>query len=277
MGVGLGMRMHWGRVLTPSAEGGEIGHESSGRDGGAWGGCDSHRGYNPALLSPYTEPKEPAEVGIGGWGVPLVPACGTQARGRPCSEPCPRTGAEPLLLAAGSRLRTRLCFAAEEPQETDLLRGAAGGSRCVRGWALTRQQLRALFTKRLLHARRSTRGFFAQVRPWGGPWDGGRGCGASPDPRPRRSSCPLPSSALRCSSASSCRPSGSTQRCAWSTGCTGISSPSSGARTVPECSAHPGAAVPRVCPFAAMTLRGTRTRPGCWPPSWPSRASAPPA
>uniref|UniRef100_A0A8V1AE68 P-type phospholipid transporter n=2 Tax=Gallus gallus TaxID=9031 RepID=A0A8V1AE68_CHICK len=52
---------------------------------------------------------------------------------------------------------------AEEPQETDLLRGAAGGSRCVRGWALTRQQLRALFTKRLLHARRSTRGFFAQI------------------------------------------------------------------------------------------------------------------
>uniref|UniRef100_A0A669Q6A4 P-type phospholipid transporter n=1 Tax=Phasianus colchicus TaxID=9054 RepID=A0A669Q6A4_PHACC len=52
---------------------------------------------------------------------------------------------------------------AEEPQETDLLRGAAEGGRCVRGWALTRQQLRALFTKRLLHARRSTRGFFAQI------------------------------------------------------------------------------------------------------------------
>ncbi|OXB61593.1 hypothetical protein ASZ78_006281 [Callipepla squamata] len=53
--------------------------------------------------------------------------------------------------------------AAEEPQETDLLRGAADGSRCLQGWALTRQQLRALFTKRLLHARRSTRGFFAQI------------------------------------------------------------------------------------------------------------------
>ncbi|XP_068775738.1 phospholipid-transporting ATPase ABCA7 isoform X2 [Struthio camelus] len=53
---------------------------------------------------------------------------------------------------------------AEEPQETDLLRGAAGrGSRWVTGWALTRQQLRALFIKRLLHARRSTRGFFAQI------------------------------------------------------------------------------------------------------------------
>ncbi|KAM9254507.1 phospholipid-transporting ATPase ABCA7 [Cariama cristata] len=53
---------------------------------------------------------------------------------------------------------------AEEPRETDLLRGAAGQAcRRVRGWALTRQQLRALFTKRMLHARRSTRGFFAQI------------------------------------------------------------------------------------------------------------------
>ncbi|XP_075632749.1 phospholipid-transporting ATPase ABCA7 [Balearica regulorum gibbericeps] len=52
----------------------------------------------------------------------------------------------------------------EEPQETDLLRGAAGQAcRRVRGWALTRQQLRALFIKRMLHARRSTRGFFAQI------------------------------------------------------------------------------------------------------------------
>ncbi|NWT28656.1 ABCA1 protein, partial [Cardinalis cardinalis] len=53
---------------------------------------------------------------------------------------------------------------AEEPRETDLLRGAAGPA-CgrVRGWALTCRQLRALFTKRMLHARRSTRGFLAQI------------------------------------------------------------------------------------------------------------------
>ncbi|XP_064252178.1 phospholipid-transporting ATPase ABCA7 isoform X1 [Passer domesticus] len=53
---------------------------------------------------------------------------------------------------------------AEEPRETDLLRGAAGQA-CgrLRGWALTCRQLRALFTKRMLHARRSTRGFFAQI------------------------------------------------------------------------------------------------------------------
>ncbi|KAL2294929.1 LOW QUALITY PROTEIN: hypothetical protein Nmel_018072 [Mimus melanotis] len=52
----------------------------------------------------------------------------------------------------------------EEPRETDLLRGAAGQT-CgrVRGWALTCRQLRALFTKRMLHARRSTRGFLAQI------------------------------------------------------------------------------------------------------------------
>ncbi|NXR12958.1 ABCA1 protein, partial [Semnornis frantzii] len=55
-------------------------------------------------------------------------------------------------------------LAVEEPQETDLLHGAAGQAwRRVRGWALTRQQLRALFIKRMLHARRSTRGFFAQI------------------------------------------------------------------------------------------------------------------
>ncbi|XP_074664845.1 phospholipid-transporting ATPase ABCA7 [Strix aluco] len=67
------------------------------------------------------------------------------------------TGAADGELAHGARR-------AEEPQETDLLRGAAGQA-CgrVRGWALTRQQLRALFLKRMLHARRSTRGFFAQI------------------------------------------------------------------------------------------------------------------
>ncbi|XP_075300324.1 phospholipid-transporting ATPase ABCA7 isoform X3 [Opisthocomus hoazin] len=53
---------------------------------------------------------------------------------------------------------------AEEPRETELLRGGPGqGCRRVRGWALPRQQLRALFVKRMLHARRSTRGFFAQI------------------------------------------------------------------------------------------------------------------
>ncbi|XP_019393966.1 PREDICTED: ATP-binding cassette sub-family A member 7 [Crocodylus porosus] len=53
---------------------------------------------------------------------------------------------------------------AEEPQETDALRGPEdGGSRRLTGWALTRQQLRALFLKRLLYARRSTRGLLAQI------------------------------------------------------------------------------------------------------------------
>ncbi|KAM6041610.1 phospholipid-transporting ATPase ABCA7 [Chlamydotis macqueenii] len=52
---------------------------------------------------------------------------------------------------------------AEDPRETDLLRGAGQACSRVRGWALTRQQLRALFIKRMLHARRSTRGFFAQI------------------------------------------------------------------------------------------------------------------
>lgn len=95
----------------------------------------------------------------------------------------PRARAEPLPLAAGGPGQDPCVpLAAEEPQETDLLRGTAEGGRRLRGWALTRQQLRALFTKRLLHARRSTRGFFAQVRPEGAPCDGVGRCGASPDP-----------------------------------------------------------------------------------------------
>nr|XP_056723638.1 phospholipid-transporting ATPase ABCA7 [Euleptes europaea] len=53
---------------------------------------------------------------------------------------------------------------AEEPTETDLLRGTSAQDSCrLTGWALTYQQLCALFTKRFLYARRSTRGFFAQI------------------------------------------------------------------------------------------------------------------
>ncbi|NWH74855.1 ABCA1 protein, partial [Piaya cayana] len=65
-----------------------------------------------------------------------------------------------MLISTGA-IRPLSVLAVEEPQETDLLQGQAW--RRVRGWALTRQQLRALFIKRMLHARRSTRGFFAQI------------------------------------------------------------------------------------------------------------------
>lgn len=50
-----------------------------------------------------------------------------------------------------------------EPQETDLLSGDGRGGIPMTGWWLTWQQLRALFIKRWLYARRSRRGFFAQV------------------------------------------------------------------------------------------------------------------
>lgn len=50
-----------------------------------------------------------------------------------------------------------------EPQETDLLSGDGKGGVPLTGWWLTWQQLRALFIKRWLYARRSRRGFFAQV------------------------------------------------------------------------------------------------------------------
>ncbi|KAL7396790.1 hypothetical protein ABVT39_011869 [Epinephelus coioides] len=50
-----------------------------------------------------------------------------------------------------------------EPQETDLLSGDGRGGVPLTGWWLTWQQLRALFVKRWLYARRSRRGFFAQI------------------------------------------------------------------------------------------------------------------
>ncbi|XP_047443764.1 phospholipid-transporting ATPase ABCA1 isoform X2 [Mugil cephalus] len=49
-----------------------------------------------------------------------------------------------------------------EPQETDPL-SEDGRVRVMTGWWLTWQQLRALFIKRWLYARRSRRGFFAQI------------------------------------------------------------------------------------------------------------------
>uniref|UniRef100_A0A671VNP6 P-type phospholipid transporter n=1 Tax=Sparus aurata TaxID=8175 RepID=A0A671VNP6_SPAAU len=50
-----------------------------------------------------------------------------------------------------------------EPQETDLLSGEGRGGVPMTDWWLTWQQLRALFIKRWLYARRSRRGFFAQI------------------------------------------------------------------------------------------------------------------
>ncbi|XP_041647195.1 phospholipid-transporting ATPase ABCA1 isoform X1 [Cheilinus undulatus] len=50
-----------------------------------------------------------------------------------------------------------------EPQETDLLSGDGRGGVPLSGWQLTWQQLKALFIKRWLYARRSRRGFFAQI------------------------------------------------------------------------------------------------------------------
>ena len=57
------------------------------------------------------------------------------------------------------------CWLLAESRETDLLSGMDGkGSYQVKGWKLTQQQFVALLWKRLLIARRSRKGFFAQVR-----------------------------------------------------------------------------------------------------------------
>uniref|UniRef100_A0A7N6FCH4 ABC transporter domain-containing protein n=1 Tax=Anabas testudineus TaxID=64144 RepID=A0A7N6FCH4_ANATE len=67
-------------------------------------------------------------------------------------------------LSAGQRVRRQNAEEAEtEPQETDLLSGDGRGGIPLTGWWLTWQQLRALFIKRWLYARRSRRGFFAQI------------------------------------------------------------------------------------------------------------------
>ncbi|XP_043909754.1 phospholipid-transporting ATPase ABCA7 [Protopterus annectens] len=51
-----------------------------------------------------------------------------------------------------------------EHKETDYLKSSDGrGSYQITGWALTCQQFKALFIKRFLNARRSRRGFFAQI------------------------------------------------------------------------------------------------------------------
>lgn len=54
-------------------------------------------------------------------------------------------------------------FFLADPQETDLLSGDCRGGIPLTGWWLTWQQLKALFIKRWLYARRSRKGFFSQV------------------------------------------------------------------------------------------------------------------
>lgn len=57
-----------------------------------------------------------------------------------------------------------VCSPPAEPLETDPLSGDGRGGVATTGWWLTWQQLRALFIKRWLYARRSRRGFLAQVK-----------------------------------------------------------------------------------------------------------------
>lgn len=57
-----------------------------------------------------------------------------------------------------------MCCFCPESRETDWLSGTDGkGSYQVKGWSLKRQQFVALLWKRFLYARRSRKGFLAQV------------------------------------------------------------------------------------------------------------------
>ncbi|XP_074834153.1 phospholipid-transporting ATPase ABCA7 isoform X2 [Carettochelys insculpta] len=116
-------------------------------------GVSSYGISDTTLEEIFLKVAEDAEVDADTPGAPQ--RVGTAASGCSCAL---QTGSENGDLEAADS------EPAEEPKETDFLRGLDGtGSRQVVGWALTRQQLRALFTKRLLYARRSTRGFFAQI------------------------------------------------------------------------------------------------------------------
>lgn len=65
----------------------------------------------------------------------------------------------------GLQLRVLSCFLLAESRETDLLSGMDGkGSYQMKGWKLSQQQFVALLWKRLLIAKRSRKGFFAQVK-----------------------------------------------------------------------------------------------------------------
>ncbi|XP_041914079.1 phospholipid-transporting ATPase ABCA1 isoform X1 [Alosa sapidissima] len=77
---------------------------------------------------------------------------------RPPSSPRQRR-AEPPEEREPGRKRPRK----QEPKETDLLSEEGRGGDPSTGWWLTWQQLRALFVKRWLYARRSRRGFLAQI------------------------------------------------------------------------------------------------------------------
>uniref|UniRef100_A0A8C3L206 P-type phospholipid transporter n=1 Tax=Chrysolophus pictus TaxID=9089 RepID=A0A8C3L206_CHRPC len=67
-------------------------------------------------------------------------------------------------ISVGLQLRVLSCFLLAESRETDLLSGMDGkGSYQMKGWKLSQQQFVALLWKRLLIAKRSRKGFFAQI------------------------------------------------------------------------------------------------------------------
>ncbi|NXI48256.1 ABCA1 protein, partial [Galbula dea] len=150
----------------------DIGHEVhfvlpySGAKDGAFGDLfrelDSRLGelgISSYGISDTTLEEVPREAVAGGCQQTLG-ACPPWSSARDCPSPRGFASLELWVLVA----IPNCALAAEEPQETDLLQGGGGqAGRRVRGWALTCQQLRALCIKRMLHARRSTRGFFAQI------------------------------------------------------------------------------------------------------------------
>ncbi|MGH0143861.1 UNVERIFIED_CONTAM: hypothetical protein FKN15_001557 [Acipenser sinensis] len=102
--------------------------------------------YNPATSPPPVPAKAPLDLS-------RVPSSPEQSPGAVEESPeLPR-----IDLCGKLRRSIR-----REAQETDLLSRDGKDSAPLLGWARTLQQLRALFIKRLLYARRSRRGFLAQ-------------------------------------------------------------------------------------------------------------------
>ncbi|XP_061884457.1 phospholipid-transporting ATPase ABCA1-like isoform X2 [Entelurus aequoreus] len=75
----------------------------------------------------------------------------------------PELYADPLQLSQPSEPSQHFEVPETEPLEMNMLSGDGQGGLALTGCWLIWQQLRALFTKRLLYARRSRRGFFAQI------------------------------------------------------------------------------------------------------------------
>ncbi|KAG7282815.1 hypothetical protein CRUP_012204 [Coryphaenoides rupestris] len=150
-----------------------LGSEDSGSGGSTGSGTHSTAAQDGGLAAFLAElDRKLGELGLASYGLSdstleeifLRVAEETGVDAEPEVEPASPQAEQ---LPAGQPRQQPLGDTAEEPetdaQETDPLSGDSQGEAPLTGWWLTWQQLRALFLKRWLYARRSRRGFLAQI------------------------------------------------------------------------------------------------------------------